>query len=77
MAKYKVVFDRNTCIGALACSAAHPELWKNANDGKVDLIGGKKRKDGEFEIIIDESKFKAYKDSADACPVSAIKIEKI
>ena len=77
MVKYKVVFDRGACIGALACIAAHPELWKNADDGKVDLVGGKKRKDGKFELIIDESKFKAHRDSADACPVAAIKIEKI
>lgn len=77
MAKYKVVFDRETCIGALACSAAHPEFWKVADDGKVNLENGKKRKDGKFELIIDESKFKAHKESADACPVSAIKIEKI
>ena len=77
MGKYKVVFDKSTCIGALACSASHPELWKNTDDGKVNLIGGKKGKDGKFELVIDESKYKAFKESADACPVGAIKIEKI
>lgn len=77
MAKYKVVFDRDACIGALACLAAHPKLWKKAKDGKVDLVKGKKNKEGKYELLIDENEFKAHKESADACPVSAIKIEKI
>ena len=77
MAKYKVVFDREACIGALACIAARPELWKKANDGKVDLVKGKKRKDGKYELLIDESQLKAHKESVNACPVAAIEIEKI
>ena len=37
----------------------------------------KKRKDGKYELLIDESQLKAHKESVNACPVAAIEIEKI
>ena len=37
MAKYKIEFDRETCIGALSCYAAAPRFWPRSEDGKVDL----------------------------------------
>lgn len=77
MVKYKVIFDREACIGALACSAIQPELWRNTEDGKVDLINASKREDGKFEVEIDESVFKAHQEAEHSCPVFAIKIEKI
>ncbi len=77
MAKYRVIFDRETCIGALTCFEIRPELWKKTEDGKVDLVGARKRDDGKFELIIDESQLPAHKESEHSCPVFAIKIEKI
>ncbi len=77
MAKYRVIFDREGCICALASSAIRPELWKKAEDGKVDLINGKKREDGKYELIIDDSQLQAHKEAEHSCPVFAIKIEKI
>ena len=74
MVKYRVIFDREACIGALACSALRPELWKKSEDGKVDLINAKKREDGKFELIIDESQLNAHKEAEHSCPVFAIKI---
>ena len=76
MAKYKITFDREACIGALACAAVSPKHWKIADDGKVDLIGGKKNKQGNYELIIDESDLKITQESAEVCPVLVIKIEK-
>ena len=77
MAKYRVVFDRESCIGALACNIIRPELWKKTADGKVDLMNGVKREDGKFEIIIEESQLPAHTEAEHVCPVFAIKIEKI
>ncbi len=75
--KYRVIFDRETCIGALACNAVAPELWELADDGKVDLKGATQREDGKWELIIDESQLNKNKEAADSCPVYAIVIEEV
>ncbi len=78
MAKYKVIFDRELCIGVLACSGVADKFYTNTPDGKVDLIGGKKNpKTGKWELIIDEKDFDVNKLAADVCPVLAIIIEKL
>jgi len=78
MAKYRVTFDRNTCIGAFACVAADPEHWKYADDGKVDFFGAKDQGEGKSVLETDDEKAaEALKASSEACPVYAIKFEKI
>ena len=78
MAKYKIEFDREVCIGALACNAVAEHLWLRSSDGKVDLAGanynGQTKK---WELIIDEKDYAINKDSADVCPVEAIKVIKL
>jgi ferredoxin len=70
MKKYKVVFDRNLCIGAAACATAHPEGWEiDKEDGKANLVGGKPMGPEKFELIIDESDYKKFLDSSEVCPV--------
>jgi ferredoxin len=75
--QYKVIFDRETCIGALACNAVAPDVWELADDGKVDLKGGTKREDGKWELIIDESQLNLNKEAAESCPVYAVVIEEV
>ena len=77
MAKYKIVFDRSKCIGALNCVGAAPDFWKTAEDGKVDLEGAKEVKKGMFELVIDEKNLQKNKLAMTSCPAAAIKIEKI
>jgi ferredoxin len=75
--KFRIVFDRTTCIGALACNAVAPDFWNLAEDGKVDLKGAKKRDDGKFELVVEEKEMMLNKEAADSCPVYAITIEEI
>jgi len=77
MAKYKVVFDRNKCTGALNCVGAAPDFWKRADDGKVDLAGAGQVKSGTFELVIDEKDLKKNQLAAKVCPAKAIKVQKI
>ena len=78
MVKYKVIFDREVCIGVLACNAVAPEFWEIAADGKVDLKGAKFNKETrKYELIIDEKHLNINQDAASVCPVYAIVIEKI
>ena len=52
-------------------------LWSDS-DGKVDLTGATYNEQTElWELIIDEKDFQVNQDSAESCPVEAIKITKI
>jgi len=69
--KYKVIYDRNICIGAAACNIAAPEGWEiDKEDGKANLISGKKTDHEKFELIIDEDQYAKFKDSEEVCPVA-------
>ena len=75
MKKYKIVLDREGCIGAAACVAVHPERWKMKDDGKVSIQGeGVEKKDGNEELIITEEELELHKEAAEVCPVNVIHI---
>ncbi len=75
MAKYKIIFDREACIGALACARVAPEFYIIANDGKVDLKNAEfNEKTQKYELIIEEKDLYDNKDAEDVCPVKAIEI---
>ncbi len=79
--KYKIVFKRPLCIGALSCSAIDPDLWQETADGKVTIKGGTKIYDEKGEvveeyIILDELKGERM-DGAMSCPVLAIEVYKV
>jgi ferredoxin len=72
---YKIVYNRDDCIGAAACIAAFPERWEMADDGKADLKGGKPNDDNSVqELEITQEEFQKMMDSAQACPVNVIHI---
>ena len=64
MAKYKIVFDRDNCIGAYACMAIAPDTWQEGDDGKAIMV----------KEFFDEEELKKQVEAARACPVNVIKI---
>ena len=70
----KIILDKNKCIGAYACVAVDDKTWKQTNDGKVDLIGGKKA-GNLFEKEISKTEVELAKAAASACPVAAIEVK--
>lgn len=74
MAKYKIVHDREGCIGCGACVASCPDYWQMKEDKKSFLKGSKKAKDGKYELELDEPG--CNKAAESSCPVSVIRIEK-
>jgi len=73
--RYRIVYDREGCIGAAACVAAYPERWDIVDDGKADLKGGKPNDDNTEQILeITEEEFQKMMDSAQSCPVNVIHI---
>lgn len=77
--KYRIIYDRNLCIGAAACETAAPKFWEiDKEDGKANLIEGMKSNHEKFELIIDEKDFPQAKDSSEVCPVAGcIRVEEI
>jgi ferredoxin len=64
MAKYKIVFDKNGCIGCGTCAAICPENWEMSGDKAIP-------KKTELDSL------DCNQEAADACPVNVIKIEKV
>lgn len=64
MAKYRIEFDREACIGAAACAAVLPEVWEMQDDGKPNV------KIPEF----DEEALEQNIEAAKSCPVNVIHI---
>ncbi|MBS3112900.1 ferredoxin [Candidatus Woesearchaeota archaeon] len=65
MAKYKIIHERDICIGCGACAAICPANWVMADDGK-----SKPKKTDLNEIGCNQ-------EAADGCPVHCIHINKI
>lgn len=76
MAKIKIVYDREGCIGAGVCAAIADKFWVMNDDGKADLVGGKKNSEGKFEVEIDEKDLDVNMQSAEGCPAIVIHLVK-
>jgi ferredoxin len=63
MATYKIVYDREGCIGAASCTAIS-ENWEMSDDGKAIF----------HKEIISEEELAAEKEAAESCPVQVIHI---
>ena len=75
--RYRVTFDREKCIGALACTIPQPDTWvHNKSDDKVDLKGSKKKGD-LFVLEFSEEELEKFQEAAEVCPVQVISIEEI
>jgi ferredoxin len=71
MAKYKIVHDKNKCIGCGACASTCPDFWSIEMGGKARLKDAKKTGSG-FELLLDN--LSCNKDAAEVCPVNCIHI---
>lgn len=76
MARYKIIYKKNECIGAAVCEAILPERWVLQEDGKAILKNAKKIDEDTYELEIeaDESQLKLDFDAAEGCPVRCIHI---
>ena len=78
MPKYKLTFDKETCIGTFACNSVAEKFFSIGNDGKARLNNSDFNKaTGKYELIIDEKDLSMAKEAESLCPVFAIRVEKI
>lgn len=74
MPKFRIVFDRNKCIGAYTCVSEDGDKWKPADDGKVDLDKGKEGAPKIFTREIGEEELEKARAAASVCPAAAIEV---
>lgn len=78
MPKYRIVYDKPTCIGAASCVAVAPKFWELVGD-KAELIGSTyNEQTKKYELIVETPEdLQLNQDAEQVCPVAAIKVEKI
>lgn len=74
MPKYKIIYNRKNCIGVSSCALLAEKFWKMNADDKADLVGGKEKADGKWELQIKEKDLHLNKEAARNCPVGVIRI---
>ena len=75
MKRYKIEHIRPECIGCGACAALTPDFWEMDEDGKSNIINGKRLENGEEELEIEEKDLEANREAAESCPVNIIHIK--
>ena len=68
MTAFKIIHDRENCIGCTACELAAPENWIMEEEDT-----GLKSK--PKKVYITEKEFKINREAAEACPVNVIHIK--
>ncbi len=76
MVKFRLIHERENCIGCGACAAIAPDSWTMGQDGKADLAGGEKTADGAYEKEISDANAETFRQAATTCPVNVIHLEK-
>lgn len=79
MPKVKIIFDRQNCIGARACSVVCPKYWGMADDkdGKANLAEAKLNEETgnyELEAEVTEQDLSCLQESVKVCPVNVIEV---
>ncbi len=74
MSKYKIIHEKEICIGCGACAAVCEKFWSMDEDGKAKLKGAKKI-GKNFELLLDD--YGCNMDAAQVCPVNCIHILEI
>lgn len=59
-----------------ACAGVSPDFWTMNDDGKSDIVGGKKMDDGTEELDIQDKDFDTNMEAAQSCPVNVIHLVK-
>ena len=73
--KYKIVYDREACIGAAVCAALDDKNFEMNSDGKADLKESNTENGKCVKIVeLDEEGKKRLLDAALGCPVTIIKV---
>ena len=74
MSKYRIIQQREKCIGCNACMEAAPARWRmSKQDGKCTLVGSVQKRDF-YSVVVDEFELTENKLAMKNCPVNIIQI---
>lgn len=73
MAQYQIKYDKGKCQSNFVCTAVDPDHFKEADDGKAELIGGSSKGD-TYTLDVDESEKEVAQQAAKGCPMLAIEL---
>lgn len=77
MKKYRIIQQRERCIGCNACFEAAPDRWRMSRaDGKSTLVASIQKK-GYHMVVIDQSELADNQIAMKNCPVNIISIKEI
>jgi ferredoxin len=78
MARYKIEFDSNICIGSLNCLAVAGEIFSE-DERKYTILknASLNEKTGKMELIIGDEMVQKAKKAEDNCPSLAITVSEI
>ena len=74
MAKFKVIINKDSCIGCGVCASMAPEIFE-IKDMKSNLKGMESITSGKQEKLIEENLGEKAKEAASACPTKSISVE--
>tara|TARA_B100002003_G_C14105187_1_gene531607 strand:- start:544 stop:861 length:318 start_codon:yes stop_codon:yes gene_type:complete len=74
--KYKIVYIKKDCIGAVACENVAPEHWEYLIEKQIATLKSPeaKKTDEREELIIEEKDFPKHLAAAEICPANVIEI---
>ena len=80
--KYRIVHDRDICIGCRACAEVCPKYWVMEEDGKSSIVGHIKSGRGEEELLGSKEKpltkdYNCNLEAAESCPVNCIHLKEV
>jgi ferredoxin len=80
---FRIIHEKEVCIGCGACAAVCPKLWEMGDDGKSHIKGGKSLKQNEIGTkgvsvneVLEVAELGCAQESADVCPVNCIHVKK-
>lgn len=72
--RYRIIQQRQKCIGCNACIEAAPNRWRiSRNDGKCTLVGGVDKR-GFYSTLVEEHEYEDNVKAAKNCPVHIIQV---
>ncbi len=74
---FEIKQEHKNCIGCGACVSIDPEYWEfNDETNKAVLKGGKALSDENDTYVLEVEKIGKFQETADACPVKCIFLNK-
>jgi ferredoxin len=74
---FRIIYNRNECIGAGVCASISKDLWSMDGEGRATLKGATERSSGVFVLELDDIKRKLEDSVCGSCPAGCIKVEKV